>query len=442
MPTNPLPAITGDANADNPITRALRGNQADSLDTDAQSTTNSSSDAASESSTIVYSHEAFETFQHRVRHLLEELRSSDQAASAVISRLRGGSFNRIIGITMAPDSSSAQELILRVPRFESADITLQVQILAWLSRSTELPVPRVVAHDDATDNPLAEPYILMEKLQGVSLFHVMDAMNDEERLSMAEQVARLIGRIHTAPVPSGIGPLVLGKQGHVCVGRYLDDEDGDQNFDDDAPAPTTFLAFLSTRFREQREYCQTRWPEDAQRISYCDRLLYAAQTLLSSASEREERNVLFHRDIAARNILVHRTDDDSDWAISGVLDWDDCAVAPAEVSFVCPGWLWAGRGEPPVSDSFDENDWDPDEPPYDEFSARIRDTFVDAVEGILPGYMDTIRTSRARCLRQLHELAQGVISSAEDERKADLVISAAGQLLDRVSSGGEGPDGH
>ncbi|KZW00333.1 hypothetical protein EXIGLDRAFT_721868 [Exidia glandulosa HHB12029] len=352
-------------------------------DTDAPSLASSSSDATSDSSTLLYGHEEFETFQHRVRQLVGRIRSPDQAASAVISRLPAGSFNRIIGITIAPGSDSSEELILR--------------------------------------------YILMEKLPGVSLCHAIDDMTDAERLSMADNVAHLLGSIYSVPVPSGIGPLVLDKQGQPCVGLHVDGQDGAQSSDDHGPVPATLLAFLSTRFKEQRQYCQTRWPAGKRRISYYNRLLLAAEQLLSPPFSLGERNVLFHRGFAARNILVHRTD--GDWVISGVLDWDYCAVAPAEVAYVCPGWLWAEREESSVSGSFDEYDCNPDAPPCDEIVEGIRGTFLAEVEGVLPGFTNIIRAARARCLRQLYELAGGIMRSTADERKAELVIAAASRLV-------------
>ncbi|KZV84117.1 APH-domain-containing protein [Exidia glandulosa HHB12029] len=382
------------------------------------------SDAASESSTVVYGHEEFESFQHRVRALLSTIYTADQANSAIVTRLAGGGFNRVVGVTVADaDQVTEKEYILRVPRFDSADISLQVQTLSWLSSSTNIPVPKVVAHDSSNDNPIGDPYMLMEKLDGVSLYQVIDDMSDDDRVSMAEQVAGLIGAIHTAPVPPGIGPLAFDDNGGIRVGRYTDDEEAPPP-EVPSAAPTTFRGFLATRFKEQRDYCQARWPDDTDRIDYCDRLLAAAETLVPSASDRHEGNVLFHSDFAARNILVRRLPEDAGWAISGVLDWDDCTVAPAEVAFSCPGWLWAARGESD-SDSFDENDCDPDEMPFDELGERIKDAFFEAVEIALPGYMDTIRVSRARRLRQLHRLAETMIHCNEDVATAELVISVA-----------------
>ncbi|KAF8960306.1 hypothetical protein BDZ97DRAFT_1922219 [Flammula alnicola] len=57
-----------------------------------------------------------------------------------------------------------------------------------------------------------------------------------------------------------------------------------------------------------------------------------------------------------------------DWEVSGVLDWDGCEIAPAEIAYLCPGWLWASHDDPKDTDSTCESllDWDPDERVFNE----------------------------------------------------------------------------
>ncbi|KAH0371543.1 hypothetical protein KCU65_g1741, partial [Aureobasidium melanogenum] len=68
-------------------------------------------------STAVYDHEAFESFQHKVLALAPEL----QAEFQDVERLGGGSYNRIIALTMRSPPSEAglpetTQAILRIPR--------------------------------------------------------------------------------------------------------------------------------------------------------------------------------------------------------------------------------------------------------------------------------------------------------------------------------------
>ena len=59
--------------------------------------------------------------QTRVVDLLCALYGSKIGKSAWIMRLPGGGFNQIIGI--------AEDLILRIPRFDGTDVTAQVSLL-------------------------------------------------------------------------------------------------------------------------------------------------------------------------------------------------------------------------------------------------------------------------------------------------------------------------
>jgi len=101
-------------------------------------------------------------------------------------------------------------------------------------------------------------------------------------------------------------------------------------------------------------------------------------------------------------------------------------VVPLEIARVCPGWLWAGVDE--FEADFDENEWDPDLPVPDETCARIKQAFIDEIERLEPGYIETIRITRDRCLRPLFELACFGFRSTEDIKMVERVVSVAEQL--------------
>ena len=189
---------------------------------DSNSGPDTDSDANSETSTIVYGHEGFETYQARVRDLLRALRGPNVAATADIERLRGGSFNRIIGISL-PDAGD--KLVLRIPRFEHVDVAIHSGVLRSLC--DKLPVPEVVEYDTGTDNALGEPYLLTRRIEGVDLHSVLDTMSTVDRCAMAVQIARLIVAIHAVPVPSGIGPLSVDNFEKLCLGHFRNDDAND-----------------------------------------------------------------------------------------------------------------------------------------------------------------------------------------------------------------------
>lgn len=54
----------------------------------------------SETSTVDFEHEPFDTFQTKVKNLVHQLWSELQLEDVEIERMKGGSFNRIIGVSV------------------------------------------------------------------------------------------------------------------------------------------------------------------------------------------------------------------------------------------------------------------------------------------------------------------------------------------------------
>jgi len=379
---------------------------------------------------VVYSHEPFTTYQTRVLDLLCAIHGSGIGRSARISRLPGGGFNRIIGITL-PNSP---ELILRIPRFDGTDVAVQVSILRALSQS--LPIPVVERYDPGSDNALDQPYILMRRLSGLSLHEALLEMTTDERCHMAKQVAQLIVKIHAVSLPLGIGPLSSNKTGKLRISRFpVDprDHEGIENGaedDDDKPPLTTFHSFVSTRITELRAHAQQQDPPDTFRIELLDRFSSASSRLLDAYALPHSSIALFHRDFAARNILVVRNTDGADWSITGVLDWDECEAAPLEFGRVWPGWLWASDQEGGAD--FEENEWDPDLHLPDDKSEHIKKSFVDEIEELEPGYLEMVRRTRDGCLRLVFERARQGFFSNEHVKDLDRIEQAANKLPDSV----------
>ncbi|KAG8693357.1 hypothetical protein FRC08_009174 [Ceratobasidium sp. 394] len=398
----------------------------------------SDSDVSSETSTVVYDHEPFETYQTRVRNLLCILYGPDTGRAAEITRLSGGGFNRIIGATLPTNSAAPfADLILRVPRFSSAEVATQVGLLRALHAS--LPVPTVEHYDTGMDNALGEPYVLLRRLPGQNLHDVLLDMEFDERCDVAKQVARLIAKIHNVILPPGIGPLAGDGEGKLRIRRFPDGSLGSEDMPPTehpsdagdtrgrAPLPTTFPEFVTTRLAELKAHALHQGPAHAFRVELCDELLEASKNLLPTFA-LSGRVALFHRDFAARNILVDRTLHGNGWTITGVLDWDDCEAAPLEIAAVWPGWLWSSKDEEEAD--FDENEWDPDLPVPNEECERIKRAFVEEIEELEPGFQEMARRTRDGCLRSLYERARGGFLSNEHMEGVDRVVGAAQRLAE------------
>lgn len=106
------------------------------------------------SSTIQYEQEPFETYQHKVAQLCREI---GYGSPSKIERMRGGGYNRIIGLSLP--SRQKHDYVLRVPRsaldeVEMGEIKDQVAATLYLSRYDFLHVPVIAAFDTAVHNAL------------------------------------------------------------------------------------------------------------------------------------------------------------------------------------------------------------------------------------------------------------------------------------------------
>jgi len=397
------------------------------------------SDAGSETSTVVYSHEPFTTYQTRVLDLVCALYGSATAKSAQIARLPGGGFNRIIRITLPASSieitlsafnSQDLDLILRIPRFDCTDVAVQVSVLRALGPS--LPVPWIEHYDARSDNALGQPYVLMRRLTGHNLHDTLFEMTTNERCQIAKQVAELIVKIHAVSLPPGIGPLSADDTGQLRIMQFpvdplnQDHEWVEKEAEDVKPPLMTFHSFVSTRIADLRALAQQHDPPDTFRLKLLDKFVSASSTLLDAYALPSSSIALFHRDFAARNILVTHNTDRTRWSISGVLDWDECEAAPLEISGVWPGWLWASDQEGEAD--FEENEWDPDLPVLDDKSERIKKSFVDEIEKLKPGFLDMVRRTRDGCLRLVYERAREGFFSNEHVKELDRIEEAAKKL--------------
>lgn len=220
------------------------------------SDTYASTTSHSQTSTLKFEHEPFETFRHRVSDLLLIIIQPQEISNAILAKVKGGSFNRMLAVTLP---RKQQELILRIPR-DSVTFTQvkdQVDTLNWLKDASKLHVPKVHTYDTTADSAIGDPYILMERLEGHPLSKIHDELTEKQRISLAKELAGVLHAIYTNPVPHGIGPLCF----HTDGTPYLD---AHQLFNEDLdaqsplPAPISFASFAQLRFTSQRTYAQKR----------------------------------------------------------------------------------------------------------------------------------------------------------------------------------------
>ena len=360
-----------------------------------------SSSIHSQTSTIEYGHESFATFHDKVECLCRTL-WPNPAAKFKIERGPGGSYNRVIAITIHRSHSStrSEELILRIPRFDGARIDREIAAVRFVRQNSNLTVPEVVASDATPNNALQLPYVIQNRLPGVSLHTVFPSLSHQQKVRIARSIGQVLARLLriTSPVSGVIEelpengnldqPVMIPEQPQrspfkhflqtlarkaksKVTGRAVNASRGPQqtfivrpfeikgpNHDElgapentatdvqtETPTEGVIQMLLEQFMRWKADWLKTD-PGDGTMAEYYDRFAATAKDMQHlGLLENDDVFTLCHLDLAPRNILIKiKTEDlssSSSISLTGILDWDSAVFAPRIMSCTPPSWLWA-----------------------------------------------------------------------------------------------------
>ncbi|KAF1952775.1 hypothetical protein CC80DRAFT_571559 [Byssothecium circinans] len=342
---------------------------------------NTEDDSASETSTIAYDHvdhEAFETFQTKVAQLAAEI--FPQGSTIAIDRMKGGSSNRVIGLTVSPPrtrkfvpkwiaryfqrrrSSNKQDgstkYILRIPRFDVNALEWEVAALNVIASRLPLPTPKVVKYDVTKHNALGKPYMLQEQLPGHNLSAVADELNLEQWKCVAKSVTEISSTIAAFTSLSAgemsLDNLSTAQSSDVHIEKFCVPHRGTTS--EDFSKPNTWPAMPQDPLSFMLEQCE-RWREYQISAGVCwDHVWDGFSEISKSLHERgflDGPFCLAHGDLLGYNFLVD-VKDSATVEVTGVLDWDTAVFAPKFMAYRAPFWLWTDDDV----DSYEEDDED------------------------------------------------------------------------------------
>ncbi|EGY18399.1 uncharacterized protein VDAG_08733 [Verticillium dahliae VdLs.17] len=203
-----------------------------------------------------------------------------------------GAFNKLYLVQAA----GQDDLILRVslpvdPRFKTPS---EVATLEWMSRNTELPVPKVMLHDASRHSRISFEWILMSKLPG------------EVWATGWEDVPR--GPFKTTRDWTQVRLMLSSRESHGKIAKYSAQSEMGSDDEDDL--------------------------HDAQQtLDIIKKLQPLVDVVFPPAQDPEpEATMLFHDDLSLHNILVDR-----DGNLTGVVDWEKTFLE--EMASLEPGWM-------------------------------------------------------------------------------------------------------
>ncbi|KAI1739130.1 hypothetical protein F4680DRAFT_449234 [Xylaria scruposa] len=368
----------------------------------------------SDSSSLVFDHEPFSTFQLRARELAQRLWPNAAPADIIVERLRGGGFNRIIGLT-----HQADEYVLRVPRFKFSDIRNDVAALRFVHHYTTITAPKVVQFDETDQNEIGLPFLIQNRIPGSNLLFTYPSLSHPQRCRVAHELGTVFAHM-LAVKSSTAGIFVLPLHGNfqeapVNIAPLCDKSAESYSFSSstDTTATTTVFKLLTGCLQAQKDGFLIQSPPDKSRIEYADHFITMASELDEDGWLVNHHYSLAHLDLAPRNILVNPTSNMQLSIISGVLDWDSAILAPMFMSCKPPLWLWGWK------DDEDEDERTANEEPPTAESRQLKKLFEDAAG---PDYLRFAYQPAYRLARQLVSFIIDGLRSNEDLYGADAML--------------------
>jgi len=302
-------------------------------------------ESQSDSSTVVYDHEPFETFKARVLELCQTVLAPSNSEIS-IERMHGGGFNRIIGVSVTSSESPAvSQYVLRVPRFEVAQLNRDLAPLQLLHQRSKIKIPNVVTFDTTRHNVLESAYMIQTRIPGLSLFPTYPDMPHEIRCAIAKELGEFFSELHSIRSVTA-GRLTLSpSQGSLMIQQFNNTEtDADVPYEN-GPAAQTTSDLLRIILGHKKELAVAEGPNQAFRVSFFDKFITMASEMSTFGVLDENYYCLCHLDLEPRNILVSPPSPNQPQVITGILDWDSALFAPPFMSCSPPMWLWAWNDE-------------------------------------------------------------------------------------------------
>ncbi|KAI1458053.1 hypothetical protein F4805DRAFT_474725 [Annulohypoxylon moriforme] len=277
-----------------------------------------------------------------------------------VNFLGAGSYNVALSISMVTTEDETVEYVLRIPDY-GINMTRSAGILEYLNRFTDLNVPKLIAWDATTNNPLKKEYMIISRIPGKCLHDIWKDLPHDQRLLFAKELARLYHQIESITNPTAgviqvhgqdikyrdelIDRIFVQAFGTNTMGSHLNPIDWDTPKDGVLPVlrdpPGLSVNDIMTAIFKRRIYqvknmkeswmdYTLSWHELCQKIieDMVDMGLFDPQN---------DEVCLRHPDLFARNIMV---DFSPDITITGVLDWDEAMFVPKFAGRILPRWLW------------------------------------------------------------------------------------------------------
>ena len=456
----PLPNGTDSAESEASDAENEIGDQGDLIDSnDGEDTeVNSEDDGSdtcsthSETSTVEYQQEPFETFQEKARLLAQQTIWPDAQSSDIeVERMAGGNFNRIIGLTLKTRDADAPDIkvVLRVPRDEDDGNDKDIATLRFVTQNTNIPVPAILYVDQSRENAIGSPFMFQARLKGVSLFTVWPELSHPQKLRVATELGHIIRTMLT--IRNSVGGEI------VLVANEEQADDATVRI-----APFKFFSLADLQDPENKATPTIETTTDFQCTAesvplLSDELLRVFNSILSDMRQRNPDSTweeyegmvqmvkvlsaegwleetfwcLNHLDFECRNIHIDPEAAENEPMITAVLDWDSAVIGPNFMSCRPPHWIWAWSDDDGKSQSSDPLDEDSEPTTYDEPDTSENQELKQAFEAAAGcGYAQYAYHPAYRLARRLFRFISTGITNMEVSESCERMLEEWAEAQD------------
>ncbi len=220
------------------------------------------------------------------------------------------------------DNHIVRKPISRLNSCEFENITIMLDYLEQCAFSFQTPIVLQYKCNDK------EQFWIQSRIPGISVLHIIDGLNDNERVELAKDLAHCVLEIFNSSF-SHCGVLVptSDDKNTFSIGRplYFGQSYCYSIFDalSSTNTPTDLLSFLTSRF-------SILFKTSGGNKHYQKFIEAANQKCDAVHFYHEPQNCILHKDLLERNILVHL---ENHTKISGIVDWDDSEIVPSEIAY-------------------------------------------------------------------------------------------------------------
>ncbi|KAI0359536.1 hypothetical protein OH77DRAFT_1517948 [Trametes cingulata] len=313
---------------------------------------------------------------------------SPVSCTVVTPPLHGG-----YNIAFDLEFSDGLSWIIRIPLDEWDDTDARsmqrdISTMEYITSHTSVPIPRLHAYCCTTDNPLAHPYMIMDKIRGLLLDDVWEDPSwwtgERKKENLLESLAGFMVELAGLEFDQ-IGILDWLPDGSYIVGPFpwglgAITSDGSQK--ECGPFHTAH-EYINARLASRRAR-----ESDPQELAW----MALAQLFLGALPETAYDGAPFtigHPDYDMQNIFV-----DDTGRVVGIIDWDGVHIQPREAGAVRYPW-------------FLMRDWNPSMYDGDEDElGTYRKMYTDAVRVASGGKLDVV-TRNSHVVTTLYAAASG-----------------------------------